>query len=905
MSGSPSRSIAVVVVHGVADQQPNEPARAISALLSSRNGDAQRYTTFTEHDIRIDVEIPVHAKPKRAAAEAAAESSALESVGTRATPPAPAHGDEGTFYWRSRELARNKRKGRDGTGALESSPRSRSDSEASGVDCEREPGMVMMLSQLEGYRPSPSDAVYQTVRLSSTKIEGDAATPVDVYEMYWADLSRLGQGVLRILGELYQLLLHMPSLGRHAVDAAAIDDGAESPAWQRLVERQRWAAYLLTVPIPILNLWIFACAIVGLSGVLVDNLGVQRPLPVVIAVGLGSMYGLSAWLSKRPDLMYALWAVVPFAILAVCGGLYWVLARFHLAFHATALLAIAAAFSGGYWLLTQYRRTQPHSWKFGTRSLAAAVIGLVLALCFAKPTASGMLTAALHVVEILTLGAFLTWVGLFVMQLLAWTAGRRALRDAKSDETLDAAARAARQDRLTRAERTARLTLGLSNVIFVVVTMIVWAGLYQVLARMTPFDMHAPLLLQYFVGGGPETHLCTHADAAWALIELSAPELVLLLVIVALSIVLTLWALLPVVISELRVPAPTADPVFLGVWFDRGMRLLSAAGTLLILASFLVVPLAGLIQFVRSPYGRDVLTWLFGMAQPLREMMVSTGQPPLSLSNDDVSRATAWVSNHSAEFLKFIGTLIAGTAVSVLAFSGRLKKVTGGIRPVLDVLLDVDNYLREHPLENNPRARIFARYIALLRHVCAWRDAEGRPYDAVVIISHSQGTVITVDLLRFLRCHTEPALACLGASMPVRLLTMGSPLRQLYGLRFPHFYQWARHGLDPAGKRTDASGSLAIPNTQLPDPALANLESWTNVYRSADYIGRHLWRPDEDVTAMRLADLTVTPPLHVSVDGQGLRKEYCVGSGAHTRYWDGTAPPVAFALDELIHANKS
>jgi hypothetical protein len=91
----------------------------------------------------------------------------------------------------------------------------------------------------------------------------------------------------------------------------------------------------------------------------------------------------------------------------------------------------------------------------------------------------------------------------------------------------------------------------------------------------------------------------------------------------------------------------------------------------------------------------------------------------------------------------------------------------------------------------------------------------------------------------------------------------------------------------------------------LPDPALANLESWTNIYRSADYIGRHLWRPDEEPAAMQLVDLTATPPLHVSADERGIRKEYCVGSGAHTRYWDGTAPAVALALDELIHANKA
>jgi hypothetical protein len=49
----------VIVVHGVADQAPNESARAIAALLSSQNSPTrQKYKIFEEDEIRIDVTAP-------------------------------------------------------------------------------------------------------------------------------------------------------------------------------------------------------------------------------------------------------------------------------------------------------------------------------------------------------------------------------------------------------------------------------------------------------------------------------------------------------------------------------------------------------------------------------------------------------------------------------------------------------------------------------------------------------------------------------------------------------------------------------------------------------------------------------------------------------------------------------
>ena len=147
-----------------------------------------------------------------------------------------------------------------------------------------------------------------------------------------------------------------------------------------------------------------------------------------------------------------------------------------------------------------------------------------------------------------------------------------------------------------------------------------------------------------------------------------------------------------------------------------------------------------------------------------------------------------------------------------------------GLRAGLDIALDVINWLRLHPRDANPRGRICARCDASLLHAIErWRDPadETQGYDAVVILAHSQGTVITASLLLYLRANGRSPL------LPIYFFTMGCPLRQLYSLRFPHLYGWARH----AGAAW-AGGE--------PLPSEINVDLWVNAYRSGDYVGRYL-----------------------------------------------------------------
>jgi hypothetical protein len=138
---------------------------------------------------------------------------------------------------------------------------------------------------------------------------------------------------------------------------------------------------------------------------------------------------------------------------------------------------------------------------------------------------------------------------------------------------------------------------------------------------------------------------------------------------------------------------------------------------------------------------------------------------------------------------------------------------------------------------------------------------------------------------------------------------MGCPLNQLYALRFPYLYGWARTGIDTTGvfKSPDIlkDDEDALPG---PNPCELGVRRWINAYRSGDYIGRFLWRPQNCAYAWTpLAgqaedgwDPPAPVPDFVSVDADRRRVEYCIGPGAHTHYWDSTAEAIAKEMDRII-----
>jgi hypothetical protein len=225
--------------------------------------------------------------------------------------------------------------------------------------------------------------------------------------------------------------------------------------------------------------------------------------------------------------------------------------------------------------------------------------------------------------------------------------------------------------------------------------------------------------------------------------------------------------------------------------------------------------------------------------------------------------------------------LLSGTAATIVGLL-TIKYLSGPFRATLDILLDVDNYMRESPTAATPRARIAERFVSVLRHLCQWRDANGNGYGKIVIIAHSQGTVIAADALRYLKYVPDPSIAPIAnGTIPLSLFTMGSPLKQLYAFAFPHLYDWIENPASPV------FGNAA------PTPPEVLARAWANAYRTGDYVGRYLWLDPGD------ARLWVRATIDDGAQPPG-RVQICVGPGAHTHYWNASGGDVGRYLDQMI-----
>ena len=242
---------------------------------------------------------------------------------------------------------------------------------------------------------------------------------------------------------------------------------------------------------------------------------------------------------------------------------------------------------------------------------------------------------------------------------------------------------------------------------------------------------------------------------------------------------------------------------------------------------------------------------------------IAVGTPGSSASAARLGAAIALV----------VSTLVVG--VRFLGVSPRRPFAQGSgwlerLRIALDIPYDVATYLRvSQPGLVAPRERMLRRYRALLGEVGAG-GVDRAPYDALVIISHSQGTVLSVATL-FGDAEREPPALPMdeeepGVALPGRisLLTCGSPLRQLYAERLPGQYDWVQELPRRPGGLRPITGT------------------WVNLYRSGDYVGRTLWARDAD--SPEVFDPRRTP-YDLRAPGGPRVVERCLGPGSHTDYW--------------------
>ena len=862
------KRIAVVAVHGVADQAPDDSAEAIANLLLNLNRDGHhtRYVPFTRRPITIATR-PVLMRPLEA------ESPRLNRFFSRFDPKGPALRYEAEAADAVRQGRASRRRG------VTPTP----------------PEHVFMRDQLGHFKGDGPAGAYETVRLESMRLgdgggdDGEVPVHVHVYEMYWADLSKLGTGIMRMVGELYQLMCHLSHLGRHAVDLATLE--YDTPAWRAFQFLQTAAVAILTLPIVILHLFIFTLGVVPLAASL------ERPrTPALIGLtlfvgGATAYYAFRRRAPKGPRRGWRVWAwgLAPLAASAVAALTVWLIAcafrwagwselgfRHLLTIEWIAILVLVATV-----MLTGYARRQRRAGTVGL-VLGTIVLGLLLPVILLAPNShAGIARACLWVIELTFLMLVVCWTAFVVAQLAAAVAGYVVKRAAPDDE----------RRRVHRTVWTARLTLAFPIAVLVLLGIIIGAVLRHlplplIPARQTYHSLFVPPLGAYASG----------YEFGDYLLELSSTHLFpVFLLLLALAGIFAAWALFPVVWAEAKPPVGGVEMSRqFGNWLDNGYLLLGRAGHIVFVSVVLLLPLSA------------AFTWL-----------ETLGWPP-------AAKLYVWLGNHGLNYLQTravlgsIGTLVATPAVILVLLQN--KKLTLGFRAVLDIALDVDNHLRVRPLDRNPKAQIAARYASLLRYLCRWTDPEdGGRYDAVVIIAHSQGTVITADLLRFIRYEwqqgcTDPSLDRIfgeHADLPVLLFTMGCPLRQLYGIRFPHLYRWARHDRPDAvpidNPFDDSADAMHQRRAPLPQPL--GVACWVNAYRSGDYVGRFLWQADqcthvwdfrEDKTSAGAWTATTSDPSPLTGDVGKVRREFCIGPGAHTHYWDGTAKPIAVQLDRLI-----
>ena len=791
--------VAVVAVHGIADQRAGQTVREIARLLC-HGGDGEPRYVGGEID---QVLVPV------AKLEPGGASRAAGDIETSRKRPGTPSG----FYQAQR-----------------SAP-----SEAASAARTHDLSVALNDYLLGRLVLAEGDALYEATRISLRRRANDR--PVDVFELYWADLSRLGTGGWRALSALYQLFFHLGTLAADVVDQVSLSVGGGA-AWRVLQRMHAWLAWLMKGPAALVQLAMLLLVVFGLMGLVSpDELGkMLAAVYAVGAVGLAALAALARLRGRSPVVR----GTVPLMLLAAA-----------LACAVAVILALRADpgvpamyFAGsavvmatlGVWLVESYARITHGVRVFGH----LLVVGTMIELCVAgralvpsvTTQAEWMLTAALNVGEWLLAALLLVWAAYVLVQtaalMLGWWLGRGG----------DAAAR--------QSLNTSRLAIVGSTALFAVLSLVLWSMIGYVFAyRVTDF-YYLPVIF----GSGYRSVDIFVDDRIRTVGAFFTPMVLALTMLVS----ATLLVLIPSLLEEVR-PSPNFDATVwaerLGRWLTGGLRWLKDT------FSAAVPPAA-------------VIGGVLYLAFVYRQFAFSLGTGEATVS---------WIAGaldyFEGETLVAAGKWLAGGAVTFAALGARFTETLGRLRVGIDAVLDVDNYFRDPPDRQPPRARMYSRYAALLGYL------RQRGYARIVIVAHSQGTVLSADLLRYL--HAQRRLPDIVGSIPIALVTVGSPLRDLYAAHFPLLYRWM--GSNAAGfatARPSASDLGAV--------------EWVNACRSGDYVGRYLWTPPGD--GYRVA--RVGPDGRVDAERAGDRTEFCLGAGAHTHYFSNDAVALACEIDRLI-----
>jgi hypothetical protein len=849
----PTKRTAVIVVHGVADQARGETAAAVALQLAHARGGsvrrcewpidvprlqpasgfkrwhAQSLPERMSKSLRQSVRSDFLADDLGGKPVAGAKAAALPNSARGAPMPGQQPADEGVRY------------------------------------------TDYLLAKARGVRSDDPPPVYQ---MPCFEVHGKGAGRTDVFEMYWADLSRLSSNAPRVVTEFFTLLFHLSKLGADAVGLAAKVNPSNGPL-QALSFFQRSADWLFSRWLALLALQLVVCSLLALPrGVLAGGaLGVLAACVLallgVVAAAVSVYRGKGSWRA-------AVWrCIVPGVAAAVAlflfvgrqwpAGVPWVMAAWLLivvALHDAVLRFCELRFKAVLGI---------------GRLLLAATLAMVLSggQLYGLQNWDGWARGVLVAVEGLLLGQVAVWMLITPAIVGMVIAGTLAVQHARARAS-DASETVVRQ-----AVVTGRVGLFLSMGIFLAFTMTAWTLLAGPLASLAERLYYTPwwfgqtaIPATEFIDQRLRNSTEDFAPMALALL--------VLLGFVGLSF-------LPSLLIETRAVGGLAS-ARLGRWLTLGYRALErlVCGWSWVVMPMLVVA-AGVIAVSQWQLWAEHQS-----CTPEERAAAPTGEcvAPLTLRvrayTEPVSRAWLPAQNASSHALAWLVVGISGGAASLIAIGGMAFKKIRALRAPLDAALDVDNHFREFPRHAISRVQIFERYVALLRGVLA------AGFTDIVIVSHSQGTVITADLLRYLQQRerllqpgqaAQDELVALGRQLKghVSLVTAGCPLRQLYALRFPVMYGWV---LEVADEHRG------------PSPAALGVARWANLWGSGDYVGRWLWAGADETQphALQFPEEAYDDAARAI----GGWSDQCIGADAHTHYFGLEQAAVTRAIVAMV-----
>ena len=959
----PNPRVAVIAVHGVADQQPGDTARSVVDLLVSSAPDGTCYTSSATEELTLRVpplEPQANAQPHLAHATPATPKgedrslmksfvqstrSDFQTQAWAAPTPAPA------VAAHAAATARHAIRPAD----LAAPPTG----EDRGIAVTN---YLLAKHVRNGARPETYDTTCITLQrhdVGPDDLQGDdddTTASVDVYEMYWADLSRLSGSMPRIVSELFTLVFRLSKLGRETVDEMWGQLGRARDPQARL-RRTFASAWNVVAWLQIGLDWLFVnglsllftqLALLGIllvclgfsSGVAPDvaadptanatasvhewylHHGVAVVLVVLSLLRFAYRWGDGKWLQALVPIATAALALT--ALVAEPAWLQWIT--------ALTLLALLTTVNEVALRIADDRFPLVHvlgRWMWAASALLMLGSAVHETQVLVAPQWRDVwVHAALFATEAVLLLIKWWWIVAGPLLVIWYVAGMIARHESGY------ASRA--------SVGTGRLGISVSFGMFLVATMTIWALLNGVLDASVEGAGYRPCIFAIqpaataprpAASAGANVCMWTSKNAKNAAATQSMPSahavlddryvkstsafsLLATLLLMLVAYLLTMFT--PSVLAELKLIAAsqrdahqreldkrrpkhakstlhqrTQHARALGSWLTFGYRWLDVV-VAVISAIGVTLSLGIALLFLSTVFEHEVvMRWL--------------GDYHLAGAIGLLRALETTVSGASQTLFNPLQALVfsaAGVGAALSVLGGQISRRLPSLRSPLDVALDVDNHFREFPRTDIPRAHIFSRYVALLEHI----RLQG--YDRVVIVAHSQGTVISAELLRFLSSQAQKAptpadtpLLRGNALPPISLLTLGCPLRQLYGSRFPGLYAWV------LAKNGPAFG---------PRAADIGVQRWMNAFCSGDYVGRWLWSNAAHEPVLKhpmvnavghdpfgrvdvYTGFNPTPPAEAHLH-EAREVEVCLGLGAHTHYLERDQSTVAWMIDYLVRA---